>query len=256
MMRRKIIALSLFLFGSLAVSAQSFLDHLQKEDQGQGQGSVSVKQSDDISKLVNGKNKQKENTSSQKSDTRSSSSASQSSSPTPRTDNRSAARESSTPSTSSTRQQSSSSTQSSSQSEWEKERARQRSEDKKMREEIRRAAQKKNEDYSSASSTTTSRGAIKKVMRGGRRIDGYMVQVWSGGNTREDKLKAEKVGQEMKSQMPSLPVYVHFYSPRWACRIGNYKKQDDATALVKKLKKMGYRSACVVKASLITRTYK
>ena len=93
-------------------------------------------------------------------------------------------------------------------------------------------------------------------MRGGRRIDGYMVQVWSGGNTREDKMKAEQVGQEMKSQMPTLPVYVHFYSPRWACRIGNFKKQDEATALVKKLKKLGYRSACVVKASLITRTYK
>ena len=114
---------------------------------------------------------------------------------------------------------------------------------------------KQRDEYSSTA-TTSSRGSVKKVMRGGRRIDGYMVQVWSGGNTREDKMKAEQVGQEMKSQMPSLPVYVHFYSPRWACRIGNFKKQDDATALVKKLKKLGYRSACVVKASLLTRTYK
>ena len=129
------------------------------------------------------------------------------------------------------------------------------SEDEKLKEEARREALKQRDEYSSTA-TTSSRGSVKKVMRGGRRIDGYMVQVWSGGNTREDKMKAEQVGQEMKSQMPTLPVYVHFYSPRWACRIGNFKKQDEATALVKKLKKLGYRSACVVKASLITRTYK
>ena len=130
-----------------------------------------------------------------------------------------------------------------------------RREDEKLKEEARREALKQRDEYSSTA-TTSSRGSVKKVMRGGRRIDGYMVQVWSGGNTREDKMKAEQVGQEMKSQMPTLPVYVHFYSPRWACRIGNFKKQDEATALVKKLKKLGYRSACVVKASLITRTYK
>ena len=130
-----------------------------------------------------------------------------------------------------------------------------RREDEKLKEEARREALKQRDEYSSTA-TTSSRGSVKKVMRGGRRIDDYMVQVWSGGNTREDKMKAEQVGQEMKSQMPTLPVYVHFYSPRWACRIGNFKKQDEATALVKKLKKLGYRSACVVKASLITRTYK
>ncbi len=253
MMRLKIITLSLVLLSSMSVSGQSFLDHLQKENQGQGQGSVSVKQSDDISNLVNGKSKQKESTASQKSESRSGSSSSQTTATsTPRTENRTASRESSTTSTSS----SSSSTSGLDQSiknEREKERARQRREDEKLKQEAHKEAMN-TRDYSS--STTSSYGTGKKVMRGGRRIDGYMVQVWSGGNTREDKLKAEQVGQEMKSQMPNMPVYVHFYSPRWACRIGNFRKQDDATALVKKLKKLGYRSACVVKASLITRTYK
>lgn len=251
MMRKTIIALSLALFCAAPMSAQSFLDHLQKENQGQGQGSVSVKQSDDISNLVNGKNKQKESSASSKSETKPSSS-SQSQSASSRTESRPASHESSQASSTS---RSTQTDEASARAERERERARQRREDEKLKEEARREAMKQRDEYSSTA-TTSSRGSVKKVMRGGRRIDGYMVQVWSGGNTREDKMKAEQVGQEMKSQMPSLPVYVHFYSPRWACRIGNFKKQDDATALVKKLKKLGYRSACVVKASLITRTYK
>lgn len=251
MMRKTIIALSLALFCAVPMSAQSFLDHLQKENQGQGQGSVSVKQSDDISNLVNGKNKQKESSASSKSEAKPSSS-SQSQSASSRTESRPASHESSQASSTS---RSTQTDEASARAERERERARQRREDEKLKEEARREAMKQRDEYSSTA-TTSSRGSVKKVMRGGRRIDGYMVQVWSGGNTREDKIKAEQVGQEMKSQMPSLPVYVHFYSPRWACRIGNFKKQDDATALVKKLKKLGYRSACVVKASLITRTYK
>lgn len=250
-MRKTIIALSLALFCAVPLSAQSFLDHLQKENQGQGQGSVSVKQSDDISNLVNGKNKQKESSASSKSEAKPSSS-SQSQSASSRTESRPASHESSQASSTS---RSTQTDEASARAERERERARQRREDEKLKEEARREAMKQRDEYSSTA-TTSSRGSVKKVMRGGRRIDGYMVQVWSGGNTREDKMKAEQVGQEMKSQMPSLPVYVHFYSPRWACRIGNFKKQDDATALVKKLKKLGYRSACVVKASLITRTYK
>ena len=251
MMRKTIIALSLALFCAVPLSAQSFLDHLQKENQGQGQGSVSVKQSDDISNLVNGKNKQKESSASSKSEAKPSSS-SQSQSASSRTESRPASHESSQASSTS---RSTQTDEASARAERERERARQRREDEKLKEEARREAMKQRDEYSSTA-TTSSRGSVKKVMRGGRRIDGYMVQVWSGGNTREDKMKAEQVGQEMKSQMPSMPVYVHFYSPRWACRIGNFKKQDDATALVKKLKKLGYRSACVVKASLITRTYK
>ena len=254
MMRRTIIALSLALFCAVPMSAQSFLDHLQKENQGQGQGSVSVKQSDDISNLVNGKNKQKESSATPKSEAKPSSS-SQSQSSSSRTESHPASRESSQTSSSTSRTSSTQTDEASARAERERERARQRREDEKLKEEARREALKQRDEYSSTA-TTSSRGSVKNVMRGGRRIDGYMVQVWSGGNTREDKMKAEQVGQEMKSQMPTLPVYVHFYSPRWACRIGNFKKQDEATALVKKLKKLGYRSACVVKASLITRTYK
>ena len=87
----------------------------------------------------------------------------------------------------------------------------------------------------------------KKVMKDGRKMMGYRVQIFSGGNTREDRLKAEQIGNEVKKRLPSQPVYVHFISPRWTVRIGNFRKQEHASSLLKTMKKFGYRQACIVK---------
>ena len=54
----------------------------------------------------------------------------------------------------------------------------------------------------------------KKVMKGVK-VAGYRVQVFAGGNTRNDRIKAERIGSEIKGLFPGVPVYVHFYSPRW-----------------------------------------
>ena len=54
-MRKTIAIMAATLCMSLGAQSQTFLDHLQKDDKG---GSVSVKQSDDISKLVNGGKKE------------------------------------------------------------------------------------------------------------------------------------------------------------------------------------------------------
>ena len=52
----------------------------------------------------------------------------------------------------------------------------------------------------------------KKVMRG-QKVNGYRVQVFAGGNSRNDRIKAERIGNEVKSLFPGVPVYVHFYMP-------------------------------------------
>lgn len=90
----------------------------------------------------------------------------------------------------------------------------------------------------------------KKVMRGGRKMMGYRVQIFSGGNTRADREKAEQIGHELKKRLPSQPVYVHFISPRWTVRVGNFRKQEHATSLLKTMKKFGYRQACIVKGTV------
>ena len=89
----------------------------------------------------------------------------------------------------------------------------------------------------------------KKIMKGVK-VTGYRVQVFAGGNTRNDRLKAERIGSEIKSLFPGVPVYVHFYSPRWICRIGNYRTYEEAHAVLERVKNNGYQSAIIVKGKV------
>ena len=90
----------------------------------------------------------------------------------------------------------------------------------------------------------------KKVMRGSRKINGYRVQVFAGGNTRDDKLRAQRIGDAVKLQFPDEPIYVHFYSPRWICRMGNYRAYAEANRVLRRIRGMGYRSATIVKGKI------
>ena len=90
----------------------------------------------------------------------------------------------------------------------------------------------------------------KKVMRRSYKVNGYRVQVFAGGNSRNDKIKAQQAGNSVKAAFPSQPVYVHFYSPRWICRMGNYRTYEEANAILTQVKKMGYRQACIVSGKI------
>ena len=89
----------------------------------------------------------------------------------------------------------------------------------------------------------------KKVMKGVK-VAGYRVQVFAGGNTRNDRLKAERIGSEIKGLFPGVPVYVHFDSPRWICRMGNYRTYEEAHAVLERVKNNGYQSAIIVKGKI------
>jgi len=90
----------------------------------------------------------------------------------------------------------------------------------------------------------------KKVMRGSRKVTGYRVQAFAGGNTRADKMKAQQAGNDIKMRFPDQPIYVHFYSPRWICRVGNYRSLGEAQKMLRAVKKMGYKSATIVKGKI------
>ena len=90
----------------------------------------------------------------------------------------------------------------------------------------------------------------KKIMTGGYKINGYRVQAFAGGNSRKDRQQAEQVGNQIKSNFPGVPVYVHFYSPRWICRVGNYRTYEEAHQMLLSLRKMGYSEAVVVKGKI------
>jgi hypothetical protein len=87
-------------------------------------------------------------------------------------------------------------------------------------------------------------------MRGGHKITGYRVQAYSGTNSRESRLKAEKIRNTIKMNYPDQPVYVHFYSPRWICRVGNYRTLEEAQNMLTKLRKLGLYQATIVKGKI------
>ena len=97
--------------------------------------------------------------------------------------------------------------------------------------------------------TTYTEDTRKKVMKG-YKVNGYRVQVYAGGNSRDARVKAERTGREINSLFPGEPVYVHFYSPRWICRMGNYRTYEEAHQILNAVKKLGYKSAIIVKGKI------
>ncbi|MBQ0084777.1 MAG: SPOR domain-containing protein [Prevotella sp.] len=96
----------------------------------------------------------------------------------------------------------------------------------------------------------------KKIITNGRKIPGYRIQLYAGGNTRQDRQKAEMIGRKMKLYFPSEPIYTHFYSPRWICRMGNYESMDKATQVLNRVHKLGVPGACIVKGMITVRKVK
>lgn len=90
----------------------------------------------------------------------------------------------------------------------------------------------------------------KKMPRRSYKVNGYRVQVFAGGNSRNDKIKAQEAGNNVKMAYPELPVYVHFYSPRWICRVGNFRSYEEANIVLKRVRKMGYKQACIVSGKI------
>lgn len=98
-------------------------------------------------------------------------------------------------------------------------------------------------------SATTDTVGINKPVRG-YKATGYRVQAFAGGNSRADRQKAERTGNSIRAQFPNVAVYVHFYSPRWICRVGNYRTYEEAHQMLVSLRNMGYTEATIVKGKI------
>ena len=82
------------------------------------------------------------------------------------------------------------------------------------------------------------------------KVMGYRVQAFAGGNSRKDRQKAEQTGNQLRALFPNEQVYTHFYSPRWICRIGNYRTYEEAHQMLQEVKSLGYTSATIVKGKI------
>ncbi len=228
---KKFAAITALLMAALtSVNAQTFLEHLQDK---QAKGTITVKQSKAIDDLVNGKNMPQVDKT------------------TPTTPNKEKKNEtvaaSHGQSTSNTHPGETGKPQDNKQKPDSARLAQQQKErEEAKRQEQRHTTQTDSDDDIDVPVVDTR----KKVMRNSRKVDGYRVQAFAGGNSRQDRSKAQTIGNDIKQHFPSEPIYVHFYSPRWICRVGNYRSFAEAEAMLKQLKKLGYKSACIVKGKI------
>ena len=102
-------------------------------------------------------------------------------------------------------------------------------------------------------SDRSERGHRDVVYNGMRKVSGYRIQIFSGGNKREDRQNAERAGHKIKAAFPSQPVYVHFHSPRWICRVGNFHDKKKAQEFLKQAKRAGFPQATIVSAIVTVR---
>ena len=80
---------------------------------------------------------------------------------------------------------------------------------------------------------------------------GYRVQVYAGHNSRIARNEANEVAEDIKSEFPELPVYVFFQSPRWLCRVGDYRSIEEADASMRKLKATGkFKEVSIVREQI------
>lgn len=220
---KQLVALIVLAFGISHVShAQTFLDRLQAKKQGQGK--VTVIQSTAIDELVNGKNTA---TVSQKPK------SNHADTPKTQTEKPHATERNDGNKTVKTQSEKDKNTQKTEQKET-----------------VGTQNNKHTEPDNTAETETTPVPLRKKVMRQGYKVDGYRVQAFSGGNSRADRQKAENIGAAIKAHFPEEPVYVHFYSPRWICRVGNYRSYEEANRVLQQIQKLGYKQACIVKGKI------
>lgn len=205
-------------------NAQSFTDRLQK--QVGSQGKVTVTQSADIDELVNGTKPQNATTTTQNRPT-----------------------ESASPKNTGTMPKSTTATQKSTEVKP------QTAQTKSPERQDQHTATKRTEPTPKTDTTTADTEPAQvdmrpKVMEKSYKTTGYRVQAFAGGNTRADKQKAQRIGNDIKMNFPNEPVYVHFYSPRWICRVGNYRSMEEANKMLYEIRKLGYKQALIVKGKI------
>ena len=104
-----------------------------------------------------------------------------------------------------------------------------------------------NNGQTTANNGQTTTTPNNQTTRPTSRKGAYKVQAYAGGNTRDDRKRAQNVGNAIRSRYPHLTVSVHFYSPRWICNVGNFSTYAEAEAMLRNIKGMGYRQALIVK---------
>ena len=106
---------------------------------------------------------------------------------------------------------------------------------------------------------TTSLDAGRELsLTGGRkvRMNGYRVQVYAGGNSRDAKNRAYQMEGLVRTYFPEQPVYTRFVSPRWICHVGDFQTREEALELLSEMRKTGkFTEAITVRCKISAMVY-
>lgn len=83
------------------------------------------------------------------------------------------------------------------------------------------------------------------------KIAGFRIQVYAGNNSRNARSEAQGVAMRVKTYFPELKVYTSFTSPRWLCRVGDFRTIEEADDMMRKLKGTGaFKEVSIVKEQI------
>lgn len=84
------------------------------------------------------------------------------------------------------------------------------------------------------------------------RATGFRIQVYAGGNNRQSKAEAYRMADLVRSTFSDANVYTSFISPRWTCRVGDFKTREEATEMLQRMREtQKFREAAIVKSQII-----
>lgn len=98
----------------------------------------------------------------------------------------------------------------------------------------------------------SSAWADTPILTGRRvRMNGYRIQIYAGGDNRKSKAEAYAAAAAIRNYFDDVSVYTHFISPRWVCRIGDYKTREEAAQMLSNIRQTGaFREAFIVKTKI------
>ena len=80
---------------------------------------------------------------------------------------------------------------------------------------------------------------------------GYRVQVYAGNGSRVARDEANDIAEKIKTEFPDMPVYTYFSSPRWLCRVGDYRSVEEADAVMRLLRNTGkFKEVSIVREQI------
>ncbi len=102
-----------------------------------------------------------------------------------------------------------------------------------------------------ATTVVSPDGTVVRKMK----ATGYRIQVYAGGNSRTSRQEAQQMAGKVKELFGNLAIYTHFQSPRWICRVGDFRTYEEANQALYEMRATHQFDEALIVKSVIQITY-